>query len=93
MLVASMQVVFFYFCNSPSIKLSIVTENETPRISGNNTVHVTVNRKVEIRFNSSDDGDDAPKYSVLKQPDNFDLDDETGVATWTPQNANVSEIR
>jgi uncharacterized protein (DUF736 family) len=73
--------------------LSLVTENETPRISGNTTVHVTVNREVEIRFNASDDGKETPVYRVLKQPDNFILDDGTGIAKWTPQNTGVSEIR
>ncbi|XP_055997519.1 uncharacterized protein LOC125645547 isoform X2 [Ostrea edulis] len=69
-----------------------VIENETPQISGNTTLHVVVNKEVEMRFNVSDDGEETPTYRVLKQPDNFLLDDETGIARWTPQNASISEI-
>ncbi|XP_048727085.2 uncharacterized protein LOC125645542 [Ostrea edulis] len=69
-----------------------IIENESPEISGNTTVYVVVNKEVEMRFNVSDDGETHPAYIILKQPDNFLLDDETGVARWTPQNASVSEI-
>lgn len=48
---------------------------------------------MEIRFNASDDGKENPAYRVLKQPDNFIFDNETGIARWTPKNASLSEIR
>ncbi|XP_055997524.1 uncharacterized protein LOC125645548 [Ostrea edulis] len=69
-----------------------VIENESPQISGNTKVHVIVNKEIEMRFNVSDDGEENPVYRVLKQPDSFLFDDETGIARWTPQNASVSEI-
>ncbi|XP_055997522.1 uncharacterized protein LOC125648181 [Ostrea edulis] len=69
-----------------------VIENESPQISGNTTVYVVVNKEVEIRFNASDDGKENPAYRVLKQPDNFIFDNETGIARWTPKNASLSEI-
>lgn len=68
-------------------------ENETPQISGNTTINVQVNQTAEIRFNISDDGQADPLYVILKKPDNFVLDNQTGIATWTPTNDSVSEIQ
>lgn len=71
----------------------ISSENETPQISGNTTINVQVNQTVEISFNISDDGQAEPLFVILKQPDNFVLDNQTGIATWTPTNDSVSEIQ
>ncbi|XP_062601606.1 uncharacterized protein LOC134263292 [Saccostrea cucullata] len=68
-----------------------VIENETPQISGNTTINVEVDKEVELTFNASDDGKMKPTYKLLKQPDNFSFDDETGIARWIPL-INVSEI-
>lgn len=48
---------------------------------------------MEISFNISDDGQAEPLFVILKQPDNFVLDNQTGIATWTPTNDSVSEIQ
>ncbi|XP_061189287.1 uncharacterized protein LOC133197327 [Saccostrea echinata] len=69
-----------------------VIENKTPQISGNTTINVEVNKEIELIFNASDDGKERPTYKLLKQPDNFVFDDETGIARWIPRNTNVSEI-
>lgn len=75
------------------MQIYISLENETPQISGNTTINVQVNQTAEIRFNISDDGQADPLYVILKQPDNFVLDNQTGIATWTPTNDSVSEIQ
>lgn len=75
------------------MRIYISLENETPQISGNTTINVQVNQTAEIRFNISDDGQADPLYVILKQPDNFVLDNQTGIATWTPTNDSVSEIQ
>lgn len=69
------------------------TENESPQISGNTTINVHVNKTVKFKFEISDDGKTSPRYVVLKKPDHFVLDNRTGIATWTPINDDVSEIR
>lgn len=69
------------------------TENESPQISGNTTINAHVNKTIKFKFEISDDGKTGPRYVILKQPDHFDLDNQTGIATWTPINNNVSEIR
>lgn len=43
------------------LKEAFVTENETPQIvSGNTTLYVELNKKVEFKFNVSDDGEKNP---------------------------------
>lgn len=69
------------------------TENESPQISGNTTINVHVNKTVEFKFEISDDGKRSPRYVILKQPDHFVLDNQIGIATWTPISDEVSEIR
>ncbi|XP_062609554.1 uncharacterized protein LOC134271353 [Saccostrea cucullata] len=67
-------------------------ENETPRISGTTSINVEVGNSVELFFNYTDDGDQRPKYNILKQPENFLLNQTTGIAKWTPRNISVAEI-
>lgn len=69
------------------------TENESPQISGNTTINAHVNKTVKFKFEISDDGKTGPRYVILKQPDHFVLDNQTGIATWTPNNDKISEIR
>lgn len=69
------------------------TENESPQISGNTTINAHVNKTVKFKFEISDDGKTGPRYVILKQPDHFVLDNQTGIATWTPNNDEISEIR
>lgn len=52
-----------------------------------------VNKTVYMQFNASDDNTIKPEYRVLKYPDGFELNQTTGLATWTPNNSNISEIR
>ena len=52
----------------------------------------TVNQPVQIKFNASDDG--SFTYQVLDQPDSgFDFNNNSGVATWTPTDTNIVNIR
>lgn len=76
------------------LKEAFVTENETPQIvSGNTTLYVELNKKVEFKFNVSDDGEKNPTLKFLKNPDNFDFDDETNTVIWTPKNFSNPDIR
>lgn len=52
-----------------------------------------MNKTVYMQFNASDDRTIKPEYRILKYPDGFKLNNTTGLATWTPKNTNVSEIR
>lgn len=52
-----------------------------------------MNKTVYMQFNASDDSTIKPEYRILKYPDGFELNNTTGLATWTPKNTNVSEIR
>lgn len=75
-------------------KETSVTENEIPQIiSGNTTLYVELNKKVEFKFNVSDDGQKNPTIIFLKKPDNFELDDETNTVIWTPKNFSNPDIR
>lgn len=52
----------------------------------------TVNQPIELKFNASDDGTFV--YQVLDQPGTgFSFDGSSGVATWTPTDTNVVNIR
>lgn len=68
-------------------------ENESPTIAGNTSINVEMNKTVYMQFNASDDSTIKPEYRILKYPDGFKLNNTTGLATWTPKNTNVSEIR
>lgn len=70
----------------------IIVENESPSIAGNTSINVEVNKTVYMQFNASDDNTIKPEYRVLKYPDGFELNQTTGLATWTPNNSNISEI-
>lgn len=52
-----------------------------------------MNKTVYMQFNASDDSTIKPEYRIFKYPDGFKLNNITGLATWTPKNTNVSEIR
>ncbi|XP_061182283.1 mucin-like protein [Saccostrea echinata] len=67
-------------------------ENETPSISGNTYIHAEVGKSVDLWFNYSDDGNQRPKYNILKQPDDFFFNQTSGKAIWTPRNLTMSEI-
>lgn len=52
----------------------------------------TVNQPIQLKFNASDDGTFV--YQVLDQPGSgFSFDGSSGVATWTPTDTNVVNIR
>lgn len=52
----------------------------------------TVNQPIQLKFNASDDGTFV--YQVLDQPGTgFSFDGSSGVATWTPTDTNVVNIR
>lgn len=72
---------------------SLFTENESPRITGNDSINVEVGKTVYMQFNASDDSNKLPKYNVLKQPESFTLNNTTGIASWTPNDINVTELR
>ena len=71
----------------------LLTENESPQLTGNVSIDAKINEEVVIYLNVTDDGPKKPSLIVLKQPLGFQLNASTGVAKWTPQNYNVSEIR
>lgn len=73
--------------------MNFVKENESPSITGNTSINVEVNKTVYMQFNASDDNTIKPEYRVLKYPDGFELNQTTGLARWTPNNSNISEIR
>ena len=68
-------------------------ENETPRISGNTSINVEVGHTVYMQFNASDDSNERPAFKILKHPDGFELNQTTGIASWKPQNTNISALR
>lgn len=52
----------------------------------------TVNQPIQLKFNASDDGTFV--YQVLDQPGSgFSFNGSSGVATWTPADTNVVNIR
>ncbi|XP_055997755.1 uncharacterized protein LOC125645868 isoform X2 [Ostrea edulis] len=67
-------------------------ENETPNITGNATIFAEVGKEVTLIFTAYDDGKETPTFNILKQPEGFDLNSTTGIATWKPHNMNISEI-
>ncbi|XP_065942276.1 uncharacterized protein [Magallana gigas] len=69
-----------------------IIENESPIITGNDSIKVEVNKTVCMQFNASDDSSNLPIYNLLKQPQNFTLNKTTGIAKWTPVSAAVSEL-
>lgn len=71
----------------------LLTENESPQLTGNVSIDATINEEVVIYLNAIDDGPKKPNLIALKQPLGFQLNASTGVAKWKPQNYNVSEIR
>lgn len=71
----------------------LLTENESPQLTGNASIDAMINEEVFIYLNVTDDGPKKPSLIVLKQPLGFELNASTGVAKWKPQNYNVSEIR
>lgn len=48
---------------------------------------------VYMQFKASDDSDKKPLFKILKQPLGFTLNETIGMATWIPNNTDVSEIR
>lgn len=73
--------------------INFVIENESPSIAGNTSINVEMNKTVYMQFNASDDSTMTPEYRILKYPIGFELNHTTGLATWTPKNTNISEIR
>ena len=68
-------------------------ENETPSISGNTTINAEVGKTVYMQFNASDDSDKRPAFRILKHPVDFQLNQTTGLSSWTPRDTNVTELR
>lgn len=66
-------------------------ENEAPEITGDSQVNAEVRKPVEIKFNATDDGQYT--YKILQQPLGFSFNNTTGIATWTPPDASVANIR
>uniref|UniRef100_A0A8W8NAK6 Uncharacterized protein n=1 Tax=Magallana gigas TaxID=29159 RepID=A0A8W8NAK6_MAGGI len=69
-----------------------IVENETPSIAGNTSINVEVGMPVYMQFKASDDSDKKPLFKILKQPPGFTLNETIGMATWIPNNTDVSEI-
>ncbi|XP_052691021.1 uncharacterized protein LOC128168863 isoform X6 [Crassostrea angulata] len=69
-----------------------IIENESPRITGNDSINVEVGKTVYMQYNASDDSNKLPKYNLLKQPESFTLNNTTGMASWTPTDINVTEL-
>ncbi|XP_065942268.1 uncharacterized protein [Magallana gigas] len=69
-----------------------IIENESPRITGNDSINVEVGKTVYMQYNTSDDSNKLPKYNLLKQPESFTLNNTTGMASWTPNDINVTEL-
>lgn len=70
-----------------------IVENDSPSIAGNTSINVEMNKTVYMQFNASDDSTMTPEYRILKYPNGFELNHTTCLATWTPKNTNISEIR
>lgn len=54
-------------------------------------MNAEVRKPVEIKFNATDDGQYT--YKILQQPLGFSFNNTTGIATWTPPDASVANIR
>ncbi|XP_052721310.1 uncharacterized protein LOC128192563 [Crassostrea angulata] len=66
-------------------------ENESPYISGDTFIEAQVNVPVTMKFNITDDG--KAEYKILQRPEtNFEFNNLSGIATWTPSDTSVSGI-
>jgi hypothetical protein len=62
-------------------------------MSGNTMIRAEIHQEVKLNFSAADDGKEPPMFKILKQPEGFQLNFTTGIATWTPNNTNISGIR